>query len=247
MCSKYRIHTLTTAQTIIHKSFFLYLIPNLEEIVIPSMFWYIEGAGRHILVDSGGTGEELQRNSQFGSPWKDVRSFEDCLGTVGITPDEVDIVIQTHLHFDHALNTKKCHNAKVYVQKAEFEHARNPHPITGPMYKWFQKEGDNLDYVLLEGDSKLLSGIDILSVPGHSAGCQAVAVNTSRGRAIISGFCCLRENFDPPPPLRALGSVICPGIHLSAVQAYESLWRVKRLADIVIPMHEPSFMSLGCI
>ncbi len=244
---KYRIRILTTAQTVLPKSLFLYLIPNPEQITIPALFFYIEGADRHILVDTGGSGEELRKNSQFGAPWEEVCSFEENLARVGIGPDDVDVVIQTHLHFDHALNTSKCRHAKVYVQRNELAQARNPHPLTSQMYRWFEKGGKDVNYEVVEGDCQLLPGIDLISVPGHSPGCQAVAVNTYKGKAIITGFCTLLENFDPLPPFKSLVPVICPGIHLNAVQAYESLWRIKKIADVLLPMHEPSLVGAGSL
>ncbi len=162
---------MTIARTILHKNVFLHLIPNLGEIVAPSLFWYIEGAYKHSLVATGGTGEELRKNSQFGSAWEDVRPFEDCLAHVGITPDDVDIVIQTCLHFDRTLNTRKCRNAKVYMQKIELMQAEDPHTLTARMYSWFAQGGKNLDYVAVNGDYGLLPGIDLFSISGHSAGC----------------------------------------------------------------------------
>jgi len=234
----YRIYPMVTAQALLSKMLFLYLIPNPGDIVAPALFWYIQGAGKHIIVDSAGSAKDLLENSRSGG-WKDVNSFEACLAKVGITPDEVDIVIQTHLHHDHVRNTPKCRNAKIYVQKAELEQARNPHPVNGNMYRWFAKYGRDLVYEVVEGDYELFPGIELLFVPGHSAGCQAVAVNTDRGRAIITGFCTLYENFDPPASFNAPTPVICPGIHLDAAQAYESLLRVKEQADVILPMHEP--------
>jgi N-acyl homoserine lactone hydrolase len=244
---KYRIHILTTAQTIFSKSLFLYLIPNPGQMTIPALFFYIEGADQHILVDTGGSGESLRENSQFGAPWEDVCSFEENLARLGITPDDVDIVIQTHLHFDHALNTEKCRNAEVYVQKNELAQANDPHPLTAQMYRWFGKTGRDLNYVVVGGDYELAPGIELLHVPGHSPGCQAICVNTDKGKAIITGFCTIRENFEPSPPLKSLVPAICPGIHLNAVQAYESLWRVKKLADVILPMHEPDLIGSECI
>ncbi len=244
---KYRIHILTTAQTILSKSLFLYLIPNPGQITIPALFFYIEGADQHILVDTGGSGQGLRENSQFGAPWEDLCSFEENLARVGITCTDVDIVIQTHLHFDHALNTRKCPNARVYVQKSELAQAKDPHPLTAQMYRWFKKRGEDLNYCVVDGNHQLLPGIDLLFMPGHSPGCQAVAVNTSKGRAIITGFCSVFENFDPRPPLNSLVPVICPGIHLNAVQAYESLWRVKKMADVILPMHEADLVGGECI
>lgn len=243
----YRIYPMVSAQALLHKSVFLYLIPRLGELLIPALFFYIEGAQKRILVDTGGSGADLRANSQFGAPWEDVRSFEDCLGQVGVSPDDIDIVIQTHLHFDHVLNTRKCRNAKVYVQKAELAEAQDPHPLTAKMYRWFEKTGKDFDYVVVDGDHKLLPGIELLTVPGHTRGCQAVAVNTARGRTVITGFCTINENFDPPESLNAPVPFICPGIHLSAEQAYESMKRVKREADFILPMHEPSLASVEYI
>ncbi len=247
MGPKYRIHILTTAQAVLPKSLFLYLIPDPGQITIPALFFYVEGANQHILVDTGGNGEELRKNSQFGAPWQEILSFEENLARFGIAPNDVDIVIQTHLHFDHALNTRKCRNAKVYVQGNELAQAKDPHPLTSQMYRWFEKGGKDLNYEVVDGDMQLLPGIDLLSVPGHSPGCQAVAVNTCKGRAIITGFCSILENFDPPLPFKSLVPVVCPGIHLNPVQAYESLWRVKKMADVVLPMHEPGLVGAESI
>jgi glyoxylase-like metal-dependent hydrolase (beta-lactamase superfamily II) len=238
---------MVTAQTPLHKSVFLYLIPRLGDLQIPALFFYIEADGKRILVDSGGSAADLRANSQFGAPWEDVRSFEECLGRVGIAPDGIDIVIQTHLHFDHVLNTHKCRNAKVYVQRAELEEARDPHPLTAKMYRWFENSGKDFDYVVVDGDHKLLPGIELLTVPGHTRGCQAVAVNTAKGKTVITGFCSINENFYPPESLNSPVPVIAPGIHLNAEQAFESTKRVKREANFILPMHEPSLASVEYI
>jgi glyoxylase-like metal-dependent hydrolase (beta-lactamase superfamily II) len=70
--------------------------------------------------------------------------------------------------------------------------------------------------------------------PGHSPGGQSVLVDTSAGKALITGFCCNAENFPKG------GGVICPGVHLDAVQAYESARRAREAADILIPLHDLS-------
>ncbi|MBI4322123.1 MAG: N-acyl homoserine lactonase family protein [Chloroflexi bacterium] len=242
-----KIYPLTTARTPLHRSVFLYLIPRQGDMMIPALFFYVQAGDKHILVDTGGSAEDLKANSQFGAPWEHVRTFEECLAGVGITPDDVDVVIQTHLHFDHVLCTAKCRNAKVYVQKTELDQARDPHPLTAKMYRWFENGGEDFDYVVVDGDHEVMPGIRLLTAPGHTVGCQAVAVNTAKGKAVITGYCCIGENFDPPPALNSPFPVIAPGIHLSAVQAYESVWRVKREADIILPMHEPSLLSVEYI
>ncbi len=115
------------------------------------------------------------------------------------------------------------------------------------MYQWFGKTGRDRNYVVVDGDYELVPGINLLHVPGHSPGSQAVSVNTDKGKAIITGFCSIRETFDPPASLKSLVPVICPGIHLNVVQAYESIWRIKKLADVILPMHEPDWVGGECI
>jgi hypothetical protein len=74
---KYGIYILTTAQRVLSESLFLCSIPNSGQITIPAFFFYIEGADPHIFVDTGGSGQGLRENSQFGVPWEDVSSFEE--------------------------------------------------------------------------------------------------------------------------------------------------------------------------
>jgi len=74
-----------------------------------------------------------------------------------------------------------------------------------------------------------------------------VAINTTKGKAIITGFCCVRENFYPPEELKKLMPVITPGTHTDTLAAYESTLRIKGLADILIPIHDPSYADVPSI
>ena len=209
----------------------------------PRYVWYIEGADKHILVD-GGSGAKLAREFARRSV-KDVASFEECLAGIGLKPDDIDIVIQTHLHWDHVGNTHKCKNAKVLVQEDEFNFAFHPHPILAGGY--CSDLIKNLDFEIVRGHCEVASGIHLIPSPGHTPGCQSVAVNTDKGKAIITGFCCMKANFDPPEELKPIMPVITPGIHLNPVEGFESALRVKEMADILIPLHDPSFMEVKSI
>ena len=61
--------------------------------------WYIEGLKERILVDAGISSEYLSKKRAI--PAKDIHSLESGLQKVGLTPDEIDLVIITHLHSDH--------------------------------------------------------------------------------------------------------------------------------------------------
>ena len=91
------------------------------------MCWYIRAGDKNVLVDTGISGKDFQRYA-YGRAYEEFITFEQALGGVGITPEEVDIVIQTHLHYDHCGHTSLCKNANVIVQEEELKFAYSPMP-----------------------------------------------------------------------------------------------------------------------
>ncbi len=200
--------------------------------------WYIEGARRRIMVDTGVAIESFRRRVGTASP---VQTLDEGLAKLGLKPEDIDTVIITHLHFDHIELTRRFKNAEVLVQKKELEFARNPHPLRAHAYKSNLSFLEGADIRTLDGDADIVDGVRVLLTPGHSAANQSVAVETAAGLAIITGFCCVQENFNPPQELRERGPFIPPGVTLNAMQAYESAARVRELADIIIPNHALEF------
>ena len=97
-------------------------------------------------------------------------------------------------------------------------------------------------------DREIVSGIEVMHTPAHSDGGLTVLVNTSQGKAAITGFCVIMENFFPPIQVTALEmEVIPPGTHVNAYDAYDIVLKVKNMADILIPLHEPKFASVDTI
>ena len=142
--------------TIAERSYFVYVLKNDEYIVV---------------VDAGMNPEEAARR-QLDS-YTDPR---ELLARIGIKAEEVEHLIITHLHFDHANGINLFPNAKIYLQKEEFRFwLKDPISEFGP----FQLVGDEnaLSYVaglggsdclhLVDGDQKILPGISCLLVPGH--------------------------------------------------------------------------------
>jgi glyoxylase-like metal-dependent hydrolase (beta-lactamase superfamily II) len=98
------------------------------------------------------------------------------------------------------------------------------------------KNRDGLAVDLVEGDVNLMEGIDLIFSPGHTPGGQSVAVRTSAGRAVITGFCCNALNFPKNGPS------IAPGVHTNAIAAYDSAKKIRGMAEILIPLHD---LSIG--
>ena len=229
---EYVIHPLVVGANETDQGIMTYQKGYGKRIWLPIYVFYLEGGPEKILVDTGleqfmvppGVGE------QYGFK---IQEFEEALDTFGLKPEDIDIIIHTHLHNDHCENDYKCTNAKVYVQKKEYEFFKNPHPAD---HRYFPDLLDDVEVVLVEGDQEIVPGISVMLTPGHSPGGQSVVVNTRAGKAIITGFCCNEQNFPNSGPL-----VPC-GVHLNLLEAYDSIHRVKEAADIIIPIHD---LSIG--
>lgn len=239
----YRIRPLPLTRMELDLAVLTYRYNYGTKIMVPIYAWYIEGADQHILID---TGAEAKMATEFrGLPAESIATFEEALSKVGIKPDDVDMVIHTHLQWDHCGNTRKCKNAKLVASETEYKFALSPHPILAPTYKKSLLTG--LTFSLVDGYHEVAPGIEIIPAPGHTPGTIAVAVNTDKGKAIITGFCCTRENFEVPEEAREYLPLIPPGIHLNAVDGFESALRIKGMADILIPIHDPSFVDVESI
>ena len=240
----YRIIPLVLSKYVGEKGYMTFLTDYGVPIIRPFILWYIEGAEKTILVDTAIEARDYQNyHSKFNNLEMDpMMSFEEALKSVNLTPDTVDIVIQTHLHFDHCYNTRKCVNARIFVQEDELKFAQNPVPFEG-IYRKELFEG--LNFEIINGDYMLYEGIDLLFAPGHSAGGQAVCVQTEKGKVVISGLCSIKENYYPEDvnPMAGGGSTILPGIMFDAVRAFDSITRIKEIGDIILPLHEPEILE----
>ena len=227
---EYVIHPLVVGANETDQGIMTYLKGYGKRIWIPIYVFYLEGGPEPILVDTGL--EQFLVPPEVGQTYGfDILEFEEALATYGLTPEDIKIIIHTHLHNDHCENDYKCTNARVFVQKAEYDFFRNPHPVD---HRYFPDLLDENEVVLVEGDREIVPGIRVLLTPGHTVGGQSVAVNTKKGRAVITGFCCNEQNFP------ASGPCVPSGVHINVMDAYDSAQRVKQLADILIPLHDLS-------
>ena len=97
-------------------------------------------------------------------------------------------------------------------------------------------------------DREIVPGIRVIHTPVHTDGGMSVAINTAAGTAIITGFCVIMENFEPPQQIRAMEmEVIPPGTNINPYQAYDIMLKIKEMADILLPLHDPRFASVQSI
>ncbi len=131
-----------------------------------------------ILVDTGvGYPEELIKE------WKPVnRRAADVLAEHDLSPADVRIVVNTHLHFDHCGQNAVFKHAPFYIQRSELERARREDDLTA---QWFDFAGARFE--LIDGDAQIADGVRVLATPGHTVGHQSVLVDAGDGEALLIG------------------------------------------------------------
>ena len=155
--------------------------------------WLIISQGSTILVDSGIGGRPVEM-----LPLKSAPALPDVIREAGLSPDEIDVVAFTHLHFDHTgWNTTDVDgkpqplfpNARHIVQQAEWDYWTSSDEL---------KAGAQYDNVLapildaglidfVEGEHTLTSEVTSIPTPGHTPGHVSLAVNSGGESAYVLG------------------------------------------------------------
>jgi len=147
----------------------------------------VRTGGITIVVETG-AGDKLDAKRRDIFAIGEGPRLLDRLAAHGVKPDHVDIVINTHLHFDHCgWNTRIVNgravptfpNARYVVQLGELEHAKRPNERDQASYM-----SDNFlpieaagQWMLLEGDREIVPGVEVIRVPGHNADMQCVRLS----------------------------------------------------------------------
>lgn len=200
-----------------------------RRIWLPIWSFLVQGDGLNILVDTGLEDFVTPPNFTNETGLEEPLLIETALKLKGLVPEDIDIVINTHLHDDHCGNNPLFQRAEFHIQRKELEACNAPHPLD---YRYEPDYIENLNVKPTEGDKEILPGVEILLTPGHTPGSQTVTINTPANKVIIPGFCCNRENFPP------FGPAVCPGVHCDAYQAYDMAQSVKAMGGLILPLHE---------
>jgi N-acyl homoserine lactone hydrolase len=94
----------------------------------------------------------------------------------------IDLVVNTHLHFDHCGGNHLFGGTPIYVQRRELDEARAG-GYTIP--EWVDAPG--VDYVVVDGEHELLPGLRLVPAPGHCDGMQVVVVETGQRPVVVGG------------------------------------------------------------
>jgi N-acyl homoserine lactone hydrolase len=172
--------------------------------------------GGAVLVDTGVGGP-----AEWLNDWRVVnRSVADALAELDMTPADIGLVINTHLHFDHCGQNAVFPHAAFYVQRTELNRARRESPeLSG----WF--DFMNARFELLDGDAEVLTGLAVIATPGHTAGHQCVSVRAEGGSDLLIGDAAYtpRQYLGPPDQDLPPGQASDPAAWRDSLQRIRSM------------------------
>ena len=168
-------------------------------------FWAVQGGGKTIIFDCG-----VRPALAAERKLKNYVSLDKVLQRIGINAATVEHLVISHNHFDHNGALELFPKAKVYVQRKEFDFwvfdpiSKRPTyaSVADPVairQQWELRGTDRL--VLLDGDTKLFPGVELLLTPGHTPALQSMAVKTAKGLVILTSDCAhMHKSFELDAP-----------------------------------------------
>jgi len=127
--------------------------------------------GKNILIDSGLPADYTPPGAPPAAQATTVIAQLDALG---LRPEQIDLLVTSHLDIDHVGYHRAFAQAEIVIQRAEYDAGRSGPPrFPDARVYWDQPE---LRYRLVDGDTELVPGLDLIATPGHSAGHQSILV-----------------------------------------------------------------------
>jgi N-acyl homoserine lactone hydrolase len=211
-----------------------------ERVQIPITCYLVRTSDITVLFDTGLSPRAvpgLLRNDPMAR-FTDADLLVHRLDAVGLAPSDVDVVVLSHLHYDHAGGAELFPKSELLVQRDEYAAAHFPPPFLASFY--YRKNFDLPSYRwrLLDGDTELVPGLSVLRSDGHTPGHQSLLVDLpATGPVILAGDACYWQEH--------LEAERVPGVVWNPAAALHSIKRLKTLARLVggrvFPAHDPHF------
>ncbi|BAQ11797.1 Zn-dependent hydrolase, including glyoxylase [Bacillus sp. OxB-1] len=164
---------------------------NLIELVNHPIL--IQSEGKNLLIDTGIGKGKLDEKQKRNLGLTEESKMDEQLATLGLKPEDIDIIMMTHLHNDHAAGLTGWRNgelvslfpnADVYVTQIEWDEMRNPNIRSRNTYWKENWEPVQHQVKTFEDSITILPGIEMIHTGGHSEGHSIVKL-TQNGETIL--------------------------------------------------------------
>jgi len=241
------IYPLLVGVVNIEKSQFVFGRHHGTKIDAPILMFVIKTKDKNILVDTGPCNPERALKYHGQIIQDESMQQENALLSVGLTTKDIDIVIFTHLHWDHCSRCDIYPNAKYYVQKRELQYAICPNDAQKAQYEIGNLEIEPPWISVLQkmevvyGDVfDFQENIHLITLPGHSPGFMGVLVNTPNADYLIAGDTIpLVENWVGDAGLKHIPN----GLHIDLNEYEETFRRMDKIDAIMIAGHDFSVLE----
>jgi glyoxylase-like metal-dependent hydrolase (beta-lactamase superfamily II) len=209
---------------------------------IDYFIWVLKRGEHVIVVDTGYDSAEANRRDR-----PIHREPAAALLDIGVRAEDVDTVIITHLHYDHAGGLTQFPNATIHLQAAEMAYATGPCMCHGTLKMPFTadhvceavKRVYSGRVIFHEGDGEVADGVTVHCIGGHSRGLQVVRVRTAAGwLCLASDATHFYENIFTGKPFP---------IVVDLEDMFRGFARLQTLAshrNLIIPGHDPLVLDL---
>ncbi len=220
---------------------FLYASGGERPLDVPVIMFLLRSGGRNVLVDTGCADPATAQDHHRPLDRTPQQHPVAALAAVGLEPAAIELVITSHLHWDHVYGNEFFPSARFVVQAAELAYAKAPLPWHEGSYE-VPGAGDppppwaRTDYETLDGDTELAPGLTVLHTPGHTPGLQSVLVETADGRVVM-----------PSDTVPTYANWEGRGKHWPHIPAtthydlsayYDTLLRIEATKATVLPSHD---------
>jgi 4-pyridoxolactonase len=213
------------------------------EVRFPVYSVLIEHAEGNFLIDTGYDYDHVMKVLPFEKPIQSKeQTIPGALKLIGKEPKDIDVVFNSHFHFDHVGGNKFFPHAKKLCHKAEIEQSANPQPfeVLGYSDMAFSAEAaeargmsdqlasgqniQNTKYEHLDGDVELAKGLKLLFTPGHAVGHYSLYVELGNRRPMLF-------TLDAAYTRKSYDNLINAGFHIDPIAGVESMRKLKKIEE----------------
>lgn len=244
MSGRWALWALRAGHSTVDQSMLTYLDGPGTAVEIPHVVFLATGEA-NVLID---TSFRSAASVQASYPQDIARPAGEelgvLLGHVGLVPADIEVIVHTHLHYDHAGNDHLFPGISPLVQRAEIEYAAAP-TVTIMEREYFAPSAgftppfDPGSFTPVDGDLAVADGLRLLHLPGHTPGSQGVLMETAEGLLCIPGDqVMVHENMRAELPV---------GLHTDLEAWERSHSRLAGLEARIIPSHDMRVFPSGSV